>query len=268
MKKVFLIFMVAALTAVTAAGQVKERREVAGFTGIDASSVFHITVTKGDAEQLTLETDAEVMQYVHSEVRKGVLHLWVDRDQLKLFERIKVLKATVVMRELTRVSLSGACKLTADDLFTSADFKADCSGAASMQLNVNTGKLEIDAAGACVIRLKASVTGTAELDVSGTVKVTAELEAGRLRCDGSGVSNLKLTGRAEDLSLDMSGASSVSAEDFEVKRAVIDSSGAGKMTLHVTDDLRVDASGASSIRYKGTPAVKADKSGASRIRPI
>ncbi len=166
MKRILLFFMMVGLATTFAFSQTKKTHPVQGFTGINASGVFDITVTKSDTESLTIETDDEVMPYVRSEVRNGVLHLYLNGKE---FKNIKTLKASVSMKTLDKVILSGACKLTTNDPFSSEEFKSDCSGANRMAVNVNTGQLSLKTSGANQIDIKANVTkanNTAEIKTS------------------------------------------------------------------------------------------------------
>ena len=268
MKRVAVILVIAGLTTISMFGQRKETRAVSGFTGIDASSVFDVTVTKGSAESLTIEADENVMQYVRSEVRNGVLRLYLDRSAEKNTRNIKTLKASVVMKDLDKVSLSGASKLTAKDLFTPNSFTGECSGVSSMTVNVSTGKLSIEASGASKIQLKANVTNDAKLSVSGTSNTEIELKALNIKFNSSGASKINLTGSAIDINIETSGTSRFQAGDFTVKSATVNSSGAGNVTIHVTDNLKVNSSGTSSVNYKGSPTITFNSSGASKIRSI
>ena len=269
MKRVAIILMIAGLTTMSAFGQKKETRAVAGFTGIDASSVFDITVAKGSTESLIIEADDNVMQYVRSEVRNGVLRLYIDRSANRNVRNIKTLKASVVMKDLDNVMLSGASKLTTKDLFTPNSFTGSCSGVSNMTVNVNTGKLSIDASGSSKIQLKANVTNEAELSLSGTSDTQAELKAQNVRFSSSGVSKINLTGSATDINIEISGTSKFQAEDFTVKNATVDSSGAGNVTIHVTNELKVNSSGASTVNYKGSPPIIFQySSGTSKIKSI
>lgn len=266
MKKLFLFLMVAVLTSMIASGQKKETRPVSGFTGIEASSAFDITVTKGNSESLVIEADDELMPYVRSEVRNGVLHLYLDNG--KKVRNIKMLRAAIVLKNLDKVSLSGACKLTANDLFTPDQFKGGCSGASNMTVNVNTGQLSIGASGASEIQVNANVTSDARLDVSGASNIQGDLKAATVKFNSSGVSTVDLAGSAESVKIDVSGTSKVNAGNFTVKTATVETSGTSNVTVHVTDALKVNSSGASTVNYKGTPTIEASNSGASKVKRI
>ena len=266
MKRVLVFLVVAGLTTMFASGQKKETRVVSGFTGIDASSVFEVAVAKGATESLTVEADDAVMPFVRSEVRRGVLHLYL--DDAKNLKNIKTLKASVVMKDLDKVSLSGACKLTANDLFTPESFTANCSGVSKMTVNVNTGKLSIKESGSSKMQLKANVTNDAEFSFSGSSNMQAELKAQNVEFSSSGASKIIITGEAKDINIEISGSSTFQAEDFTVKTATINSSGAGNVSIHVTDHLKVDSAGASNVKYKGSPTITVNSSGASKIKSI
>ena len=268
MKKVVVFLMIAGLTSLYVSGQRREVRQVSGFTGIDASSVFNITVTKGSAESLTIETDESVMQYVRSEVRNGVLHLYLDTGAGRATRNIRTLKASIVMRDLESVSLSGSTSLTANDLFTPATFTGKCSGASNLTVNINARKLEIGASGSSKIHMKANVTGDADMNLSGTSRVRGEVKANIVKFNSSGVSAVDLTGSATDVKMDVSGTAKINAVDFIVKTAAVNSAGTGNVRINVTDALTVNSSGVSSISYKGSPSITSNISGAARVQKL
>ena len=265
MKKLLLSLFVAGFT-LSAFCQKTETRTVSDFTGIDASNAFEITVTKGNTESLTVEADDNVMPYVRTEVKHGVLHLFIDNS--KKLKNIKVLKASIVMKNLDKVTLSGACKLTGNGLFTPDKFNSDCSGATHLDLQLNTGQMTIKTSGASKINLQADVAGKAKVDMSGASKVTMELEAVDVQLDASGVSKIDMNGSASTIHIDASGTSNIKADNFTVKSASVDLSGTSNIKLNVTETLNADASGVSSIYYKGSPVINAKTSGASKIRQL
>ena len=247
-------------------GQKKETRTVSGFTGIDASGAFDITVVKGSTEALTIETNDAVMPQVRSEVRNGVLYLYL--DGVKKVKNVKTLKATVVMKNLDRVTLSGACSLTSNDLFTPDSFNADCSGASDMKINLHTGQLSIKASGASDISIKANVTGDAGVAISSASDFRGELNAKNVIINASSASDVDISGSATDFKLEVSGASDVKAQNFIVKTATVVSSGSSDITVNVSDTLKVNVSGTSTVKYKGSPTVEMNRSGASTIKKI
>ncbi|MDR2359160.1 MAG: DUF2807 domain-containing protein [Prevotellaceae bacterium] len=268
MKKITLLLILSGM-AFAAAGQLTETRKVSGFTGISASGVFDITVTKGAAESLAITADEDVMPYVRSEVSGGVLKLYIDRNVRRNVRNVKMLKAAVTVKELDMARLSGACRLAGEEVFTPAKFSGDLSGASSLQLTVITGQLSLDVSGACKATLHATVENTVVFDISGATKIQGNLTANKLTVDMSGASRLDLTGAADDASFDISGITSIHAKDFTLKNASVESSGASSVDLHVTESLRVHLSGASVVRYKGNPSTfDVETSGAAGLKKI
>lgn len=266
MKRVVLFLMVFGMATTFAFCQKKETRPVSGFTGIDASSVFDITVAKGNTESLTIEADNEVMPYVRSEVQNGVLHLYLDNK--KDIRDIKLLKATLVMKDLDNVSLSGACKLTAGDLFTPDKFKAGCSGASKLTVSLITKQLGVEMSGASQIQIKANVSGDTNINASGTSKIQGELKTGNINFDSSGACSIELTGSSTDMKVNSSGTSNLNAKNFPVKTATVEASGISKVTVNVIDALNVNSSGLSTVNYTGSSTIVLNSSKGAHINKI
>jgi len=266
MKRLVLFLMIFGLTAIAAFSQKTETRQVSGFTGINGSSVFNITITKGNTESLVIEADNNVMPFVRSEVKDGVLNLYLSNGKQQV--NIKTLKATIVMKDLNNVTLSGACNLTAKDLFTPEKFKADCSGVSKMDVNLNAGQLSIESSGAGIVTIKANVTGDAGLNVSGTSTIKGGLKANNVNLSSSGTCSIELTGSATNVKINASGTSKIDAENLIVKTATVETSGVCKVTVNVTDALKVNSSGVSTVNYKGSPSLDLNSSKMTKINKL
>ncbi len=265
MKKVLLSFILIGFTLV-AFCQKTEKRNVSGFTGINAASTFDVTVTKGNTESLTIEAEDNIMPYVRSDVRDGVLYLYLDNN--KEVKNVKTLKASVVMKNLDKVSLSGACKLSSKDLFTSDQFQGDCSGVSRLSLILKTDHLSLNSSGACDIDLKAEVSNDMSFNTSGTSKAQLKLNVNNVQFTSGGTSIIDMSGSANTVTLSSSGTSIIKAVDFVVKTATIASSGTSNVTMHVTSALTVNSSGASTVNYKGSPAISVQNSKASKLNKL
>jgi len=228
MKRVVMYLMIAGLSTMFAFGQRIETRSVSNFTGIDASGAFEISVTRGSSEALTIEANDDLLPFVRSEVRNGVLHLSLERNTPRRI-RNRTVKATVVMNNLENVSLSGACTVISNDLFTPENFTGNFSGSVNVKVNVNTRQLNVRA---------------------------------------SGSSKIELIGSARNAVLNMSGSSNFNAENFTVGTATISSSGSSNVTITATEALNVNSSGSSNVNYKGSPTITISSSGSSRVRSI
>jgi hypothetical protein len=87
-----------------------------------------------------------------------------------------------------------------------------------------------------------------------------------LELDCSGASNLYLSGFAEEMTFESSGASELHAYDLETHHCDLDISGASEAQVYAVKSLSVSASGASDVYYKGDPErISQHVSGASSL---
>lgn len=126
---------------------------------------------------------------------------------------------------------------------------------------------KLKASGACDV----SIVGTLKandllVDLSGASDLKGKVDAKKLTFDMSGASDTKITGIATNLDVDASGASSFKGFDLSTDYCNVKASGASGIKITVNKELSATASGASDIDYKGTGVIRDIKtSGASSI---
>lgn len=202
-----------------------QERNVGDFTGIRVGGIFTVTVTPGDANKVTVDADPSVMDKIKTEVKGDVLVIGTDGK----FNSEKPITVHVTIKELKKVDVGGAAKLTGIGSFATSDMWVMVSGAGSAELEVNV--------------------------------------ANTLEVDGSGAADVKMSGTANDVKTKVSGAASFKAYDLEAKTASINASGAASAKVNVKESVVAEASGASSVQYKGRPASKViNKSGTGSVR--
>ena len=267
-KLFFSGLLVLALLNVNSAlfAQITETRNVSGFSAIEAGSVFDITVNKADTESLVIEADETVMPFVRTEVKNGVLKLYL-KDNHKAKNIRTPLKATIGVRELDKIILSGACKLTSDDVFDVRNFDIRLSGACTMKFNVKTGKLEADLSGASNLNLTAEAEKV-KFDLSSASNLRLQLNANKAAFDMSGACKADIKGTVDKANFETSGACNIKADDLLCKIMLIEGSGASKLEVNVSEHLDVRASGACTVHYRGRPVININTSGASKVRSL
>jgi hypothetical protein len=126
---------------------------------------------------------------------------------------------------------------------------------------------KLKASGACDV----SIIGTLKandllVDLSGASDLKGKVDAKKLTFDMSGASDTKITGTATNLDVDASGASSFKGFELSTDYCNVKASGASGIKITVNKELSATASGASDIDYKGTGVIRDIKtSGASSI---
>lgn len=210
--------------ACTQAQTQTETRTVSGFTGIKAGGAFEIILTQGPSDAVKIEADQKMLNKIRTEVNDNVLSIYTDgRTEINSPVRI-----FVTVKELQKIDVGGACKLTGESIFASDKIVLNTSGAARIELKVKTSELDITAAGA------------------GTID---------------------LAGAASSLKANLSGATSLRAFELEASTVSVEASGASSAKVKAGNEITAEASGASSINYKGEPNTKnINKSGSSVIR--
>lgn len=103
------------------------------------------------------------------------------------------------------------------------------------------------------------------LDVSGASTFTAEVSAVDMDLFVSGASSVNITGEAEEVSYNVSGASRVGSDDGWLKsdEAKVSVSGASRLWLEAEDSISGHVSGASRVIYSGECNVSVGVTGAS-----
>ena len=104
------------------------------------------------------------------------------------------------------------------------------------------------------------------LNASGASNVRGDMETGDLTVDVSGGSTLALSGSGQKLRATASGASTADLSDFAVNDASVEANGASRIEVNAAGTLDAKASGASTVHYAGNPTLgRIDESGASSI---
>jgi hypothetical protein len=200
-----------------------------------------------------------------------------------------------VTDEFTRLDISGAFKvilkqdssknitITADDnLLTYIKTKVEdgtlrvfthknLCDAGNMTITIGVRNLEeIKASGATELSAQGKlVTKDIAFHLSGITKIDLDLNAANVTTEGSGDTEMQLTGQASSHHVDISGIAKIQAFNFVVSDYDISTSGASHCEINVLHSLHVSSSGASDIKYKGNPTdVQNDKSGASSVEKV
>jgi len=105
-----------------------------------------------------------------------------------------------------------------------------------------------------------------KIDLSGASNLKGKVEAAKLMVDQSGASDMTLTGTVGQLNIEASGASDFKGFDLAVDYCNAKASGASDIKITVNKELSAEASGASDVKYKGSGLMRDIKtSGASSI---
>lgn len=209
---------------------VTQDRSVSSFSAVSFSGVGDLTITAGDAEALSIEAEDNVQPELRSEVRGGTLFLSLADDRGRLPVRpTQPIHLNLTVKQLNDLNLSGAGRVIVNAL-NASQLHTDLSGAGGLRLD-----------GLTVDQLTGSLSGAGGLTASG---------------------------RANHVSIDVSGVGSFQGANLQANTANVNISGTGSATVWVTGDLAANISGLGSVRYYGRPSVSKNVSGLGSVQSL
>lgn len=117
------------------------------------------------------------------------------------------------------------------------------------------------------VTVKITAPEVTKVGVSGAAEVNARNIAGeRVEFSVSGAAKIRASGKADKLTVSISGAGDADLDRLEVKDAIVSIAGVGKAQVNSTDTLNATIAGAGEIRYEGEPHVVSSISGAGTVR--
>ena len=205
---------------------VSETRDVSGFRALAIDYPAEVVVRQGSQESLSIEAEDNLLPGLKTEVKNGVLEIFYKTAKGKHVNPTKVVKITIVAKDLADVEFNSAGELTME--------------------GIETNSLDVSLSGA----------GNLELD---------HVQVKGLGVHLSGAGSMTASGTADDLDVNISGFGDFKGADLHSKVASVHISGAGSAAVWVDDDLTASISGAGSIRYYGSASVSKQISGVGSV---
>lgn len=194
------------------------RNITASFMGISVSNAIDVYISQSDEEAVVVSAaDTEYRDRIVTEVKNGILHLYVNEKGFNWSTGDRKLRAYVSFKKISYLHASGS-----SDVYANGIVKADS--------------------------LHITLTGSS--DFKGAV------DADKLLLNQSGSSDSQISGRAEKVNVNLSGASDVKGYDLSADYCVINASGASDIQLTVNKEINVHTSGSSDVYFKGNAVVK------------
>lgn len=249
------------------------------FQNLSASNSFKVNLVQDNQWLVEVEYSDFLEEYLDVTVSGGTLRLGLkplprSLQNSRKYKDGPVLKATVHMPKLVKLSLSGASRLWQEGRFTlmgEDEFRMEISGASvaeNMYVDARKARLSVSGAAKCYsfegnfnhLYLNASGAGKSQMKVTAedwkvvlSGSAHAELrgsECQTMDIESSGASKAELAVPSVMLHYEGSGASDLYAMDAPAINARVDLSGASSCRVAVRESLDVEASGASVCRYK------------------
>jgi hypothetical protein len=118
----------------------KSKREVGSFTGVKASSGVDVYLTQGDNQSVTVEADENLHEYIKTEVKGDILHVYTDVN-IRDAERERVY---VTMKEINSVQTTSAGDIVGESPVKGDHLELSANSAGDIHLEVYAKEIEID----------------------------------------------------------------------------------------------------------------------------
>lgn len=203
-----------------------ETRTLNSFDAVSLSSIGDLTIKNSDKDELVIEADDNLLQYITSEIKNGKLTIGT-QDGIN-FNPISKIRYTLYMTaDLTALTVSGLGNISAGQ--------------------VNTNEIDLVVSGSGNILVDQVVAEKANTTISGLGSV--EIKQGKIK----------------NQIIEISGSGQLTAENVESEQVDVTISGLGGASLWVIDQLNAQISGSGSIDYYGNPRIQQNVSGLGKL---
>lgn len=168
MKSMRVLTIAVAILSISACTQAQFRKTVHGngdvvtqersgenFTGISVSTGIDVYLKQGSKESISVETDENLQEYIITEVRGGVLHVYTEVN-IREAEKKKVY---VTMKDVTSIKTSSAGDVFGETLIKCNKLELSASSAGDIKLEVSAKEINID------ISSSGDITLTGDTDI-------------------------------------------------------------------------------------------------------
>lgn len=204
MKKIGLAIVSALFVFNVSFAQVKQERNVSGFTKVKSENAIKVIITVGEKESLTFEAEENVLPKLKAEVKNGELKIYVSGDASSK----KPMVAYVTAKTITALYAESASSLEVTNAISvdKMDLKAKSAGSIKLELNAKLVVANVEGAGSIKVK---GVTNSLTANASGAGSLKAmELKSDKVVVNASGAGSANVNA-IQSLEANATGAGSV-----------------------------------------------------------
>ena len=117
------------------------------------------------------------------------------------------------------------------------------------------------------IKIVARLSSVSRISCAGAVTLRMDGITGeKLEFETAGAGSATLRGQVMELSIDSAGAGDIDAAGLLAKRVSVDIAGAGNVTTHAEESLKVSITGAGNVSYSGEPKIEQTVTGFGKVK--
>jgi hypothetical protein len=178
-------------TIVNGSGQIEEEsRAVSNFHKVSLTGSGILRITQGEKESLAIKCDKNILEYIRTEVKNGVLEIGPKDVSLRPSRPIKY---TISLKHLNSLKILGSASVEIDDLKTDS-FKAIVSKSESFNIKkIEAQSLTFEIGGSGTVSVGSGMAESQKISIQGSAKFSApELKSGDIEIDITGSGNAKI----------------------------------------------------------------------------
>lgn len=234
---------------ITGSGNIITRRvNIADFSRIETSRAVHLVVEKRSGREAIIEADDNIMPYVIVEVDGGCLTVSID-NEIKSLNDVTVKVTVPSDGNISAISASSASKVTVQAEIKSPKLMLDASSAANINITKSdVGTCSIDASSAANVE-GAIKADNCVIDMSSASDVNVALLAVKCDVTATSAASATLSGEAGDIEITVSSAAKVDAMDLNARNADVSASSGGSIKITCMKSIDASASSGGSVKY-------------------
>lgn len=195
---------------------VEEDRDIGKIHGVNLATIGTLYIEVGDEEALTIRAEDNLMRYIETDVRHGVLFI-DNEDNVNLRPR-KPVRYYLTVKALDEITISSSGDISAPDL-TADEFEIVISSSGDLEmgrLDCNDLIIEVSSSGDTYIEDLRAKTLDLHISSSGDVEIgDGEVDRQTITISSSGDYNAKyLQSNEARVRISSSGDANVRVEDF------------------------------------------------------
>jgi hypothetical protein len=225
---------------------ISAERNLSDFGQIQINVAGNVKVHIGSAPRVVIKTDANLMNYVETEISGGIL-------QIKCKGECRYTKMEI---EIYTQTLNGLYIHGSSDVETLQKIEAD--------------KFDLKISGSGSVKVAEMKTNSLNLSVagSGSVKMDAVDCTEDISSSIAGSGDIYVKGSSKQLNIAIAGSGDFKGENLQVRSANVKISGSGDAKVWAEDELNVNIAGSGDVFYKGTPKLNLKTAGSGSVKSL
>ena len=158
-----------------------ENRSTGDYDGLKSAGPMNFKLVQGKEGNITIEGDANLMEYIVTKVEGGKLVVKV-KDGINL-RPTKTIIVTIPYESINSVSLAGSGDIENSGTIKSDHFDVSIAGSGDIELNISSNSVE------------SSISGSGDIELSGSTKDLTTKVTGSGDFDGSDLDSTNVTAK-------------------------------------------------------------------------